>query len=778
MPIEIVCKIKFAEEDEKQKEKEEGDKESLIEEPARPRSRDLAAFASASTLHGLGHICRSGRLGVRQTLWALAFLASLAFFLYQAAKSALLYLEHPHVMALDEEAIREMVFPAITICNINRYRHSALTDADIFHLANMTGLPPKDRDGHKATDLLYPDPDMADIVNRTGHQLDDMLKSCNFSGENCSSRDFTVVYTRYGKCYTFNGDRRNPRVTRQGGMGNGLEIMLDIQQEEYLPIWRETNETSFEAGIRVQIHSQDEPPYIHQLGFGVSPGFQTFVSCQEQRLTYLPQPWGNCRASVQGEQTLPGYDTYSIAACRLQCEKEAVVRSCHCRMVHMPGNESICSPNVYIECADHTLDAAVEDSQERCSCPTPCNLTRYGKEISMVRIPNKGSARYLARKYNKNETYIRENFLVLDIFFEALNYEAIEQKKAYDLAGLLGDIGGQMGLFIGASILTILEILDYIYEVIRDRVSRLLRRSKPPLKKPSGSIATLGLEELKDQVPCRGGLRGQGPGQGHPSPVGTGRCSLEPGGLVASGCRALGWMGRRDGGAGGHPPDAAIPAEPLRDAGPARGGRLQRGHPAQPPPPPPLPAPGRLRGLRLLGQLGTGGGQPPPPAVPSPLSSRRGTAAPGTAAPLAPGRATGATWAPAPPRPPSPSVQPLRLPPACGVSPVSSTRYGGAAPHPAARAAPGPQLHAREQRGPRDAEHARGELGFLQAPPGPSLLTPPGGVSALPRPPRGGPCPDHRSPPRECRRVRGSHLQSHLHGTTLPPLRPLAPPPL
>lgn len=28
-----------------------------------------------------------------------------------------------------------------------------------------------------------------------------------------------------------------------------------------------------------------------------------------------------------------------------------------------------------------------------------------------------------------------------------------------------GDIGGQMGLFIGASILSILEIFDYIYEV-------------------------------------------------------------------------------------------------------------------------------------------------------------------------------------------------------------------------------------------------------------------------------------------------------------------------
>lgn len=85
----------------------------------------------------------------------------------------------------------------------------------------------------------------------------------------------------------------------------------------------------------------------------------------------------------------------------------------------------------------------------------------------------------------------RENVLVLDIFFEALNYERVEQKKAYEVSELLGvcalgmwvgvgragdselmgncvstgDIGGQMGLFIGASLLTILEILDYLCEV-------------------------------------------------------------------------------------------------------------------------------------------------------------------------------------------------------------------------------------------------------------------------------------------------------------------------
>lgn len=37
----------------------------------------------------------------------------------------------------------------------------------------------------------------------------------------------------------------------------------------------------------------------------------------------------------------------------------------------------------------------------------------------------------------------RENILVLDIFFEALNYETIEQKKAYEVAGLLGKLGSR-----------------------------------------------------------------------------------------------------------------------------------------------------------------------------------------------------------------------------------------------------------------------------------------------------------------------------------------------
>lgn len=69
--------------------------------------------------------------------------------------------------------------------------------------------------------------------------------------------------------------------------GRRPPALQKVREEEALPTHTPLipiDETSFEAGIKVQIHSQDEPPFIDQLGFGVAPGFQTFVACQEQRV--------------------------------------------------------------------------------------------------------------------------------------------------------------------------------------------------------------------------------------------------------------------------------------------------------------------------------------------------------------------------------------------------------------------------------------------------------------------------------------------------------------
>ncbi|KAM6294423.1 acid-sensing ion channel 1 isoform 1-T1 [Aegotheles albertisi] len=518
MPLQIFCTISFSSEEgprdaaatgrgedgaDKFLYGQEEDEEE--EEEDTGAATDFVAFASSCTLHGLSHIFVEGSLGARQALWALAFLLSLSVFLYQVADRIVYYLEYHHVTLLSEEDSPEMTFPAVTFCNINRVRVSQLSHEDLLYLAPLVDYEPGMELGFAPAQPSPGDEDeplnLYGFFNRTCHRLEDMLLSCSYRGERCGPGDFAAVFTRYGKCYTFNaGQDGKPRLmTMKGGTGNGLEIMLDIQQDEYLPVWGETDETSFEAGIKVQIHSQDEPPLIDQLGFGVAPGFQTFVSCQEQRLIYLPPPWGECKA-VAGDSEF--FDTYSITACRIDCETRYLVENCNCRMVHMPGDAPYCTPEQYKECADPALDFLVEKDNEYCVCEMPCNVTRYGKELSMVKIPSKASAKYLAKKYNKSEQYIGENILVLDIFFEALNYETIEQKKAYEVAGLLGDIGGQMGLFIGASILTVLELFDYAYEVIKHRLCQRGKCRKSHKRNNSDKGVALSMDDVKRHNPC------------------------------------------------------------------------------------------------------------------------------------------------------------------------------------------------------------------------------------------------------------------------------------
>ncbi|CAO2600891.1 Acid-sensing ion channel 1 [Lemmus lemmus] len=424
----------------------------------------IQAFASSSTLHGLAHIFSYERLSLKRALWALCFLGSLAVLLCVCTERVQYYFCYHHVTKLDEVAASQLTFPAVTLCNLNEFRFSQVSKNDLYHAGELLALLNNrlDESDDPGVPLAPPGPEafsgepfnLHRFYNRSCHRLEDMLLYCSYCGGPCGPHNFSVVFTRYGKCYTFNsGQDGRPRLkTMKGGTGNGLEIMLDIQQDEYLPVWGETDETSFEAGIKVQIHSQDEPPFIDQLGFGVAPGFQTFVSCQEQRVRGLHEATsgvvlrsqdgvlGNWEDGSMGSVYYTSMRTSTPIACRIDCETRYLVENCNCRMVHMPGDAPYCTPEQYKECADPALDFLVEKDQEYCVCEMPCNLTRYGKELSMVKIPSKASAKYLAKKFNKSEQYIGENILVLDIFFEVLNYETIEQKKAYEIAGLLGEL--------------------------------------------------------------------------------------------------------------------------------------------------------------------------------------------------------------------------------------------------------------------------------------------------------------------------------------------------
>nr|XP_039267785.1 acid-sensing ion channel 1C-like isoform X3 [Styela clava] len=489
------------------------------------RPANIHVFASSSTLHGFSHIFARHHSSLRRFAWTVAFLTSLTLLLFQSSNRAIYYLDYPHVTRLDEVAAGNLSFPVVTLCNLNEFRYSRITKNDMYHVGYLLGI--LDSEDQLLEPSFYSDFDKMDpavrdrlieqkrrieqltdfegftakgnfnmweFYNRTGHDIDEFLLRCIYRGEPCNRTHFEPVFTRYGKCYTFNsGVQYSPLTTLKGGIDNGLELLLDTQQNEYMPVWDENDEISVEAGFKVQIHVQGEPPFIHELGFGVSPGFQTLVATQEQRITFLPAPYGECVEEFDRKKHFH-FNDYSISACRITCETNFVLDNCSCRMIHMPGNATFCDPEQYKICADKALDYLMAKDMKICVCKTPCLVTRYNLETSTLRLPSTQAASYLAYKYNVSETYVRDNFVKLNVFFEALNYETIEQKVAYEVAALLGDIGGQMGLFIGASILTILELFDYVYEFIKDKTwGRNLRRARREAEQQASIAATTSL---------------------------------------------------------------------------------------------------------------------------------------------------------------------------------------------------------------------------------------------------------------------------------------------
>ena len=63
----------------------------------------------------------------------------------------------------------------------------------------------------------------------------------------------------------------------------------------------------------------------------------------------------------------------------------------------------------------------------------------------------------------------------MNIFYEELSYEEIEQNIAFEFLSLLSEIGGFLGLLLGASVLTVCELIDYISMIFAHKLKRKVK---------------------------------------------------------------------------------------------------------------------------------------------------------------------------------------------------------------------------------------------------------------------------------------------------------------
>lgn len=112
-------------------------------------------------------------------------------------------------------------------------------------------------------------------------------------------------------------------------------------------------------------------------------------------------------------------------------------------------------------------------------CLPPCDQLIYHKIVSTALWPSDPYMDYILHKVNetdlKNRTFeskesqkrfIQTNFLRLEIYFESFDFLEFVTQPKYDWGNLLGDIGGHLGLWLGFSLLTVMEVMELLTDMV------------------------------------------------------------------------------------------------------------------------------------------------------------------------------------------------------------------------------------------------------------------------------------------------------------------------
>lgn len=127
------------------------------------------------------------------------------------------------------------------------------------------------------------------------------------------------------------------------GFKSGLTVLLDTNSEDF------SIDTSRSDGFKALIHNPNSYPQVDDLGFSISPGFETFsgvipnygrISPAIDRMSKEQRP---CRRTV--DQVLQFHNKYSMSNCLVECLTLHMLSKCSCRPFFYAGEVS-CTRNI------------------------------------------------------------------------------------------------------------------------------------------------------------------------------------------------------------------------------------------------------------------------------------------------------------------------------------------------------------------------------------------------------------------------------------------------
>ena len=137
------------------------------------------------------------------------------------------------------------------------------------------------------------------------------------------------------------------------------------------------------------------------------------------------------------------------------------------------------SDGCYVLAADEFQNFSPEQYNATDDCSQACSTVDFPVELSSLLTPVEWEMR-LIKRFVENTSVplpsswtntwrdqIQRNYLSIDVERETVVVENNTQSATLSLGDLLSNIGGQTGLWIGISVLSIMELIEMLYRLLR-----------------------------------------------------------------------------------------------------------------------------------------------------------------------------------------------------------------------------------------------------------------------------------------------------------------------
>lgn len=401
-------------------------------------------YIEGSTLHGLNRAYSSSN---RSEKWFWILMVITSFFGLAIGFSILVlkYMAYDINLVVTDRVNCGVEFPSVSFCNNDRI---------------STSYIPGDRYEHHLQTAF------------SDHFYEYATKFpsfCQIFGENCNlTKDFST-YGYYDPCVTWN--MKGLMTQKLPGIFNGVQIIFFLNASSV----NNTNHFHLKDTITMILHSSNEFPSNFFDSIQIGAGVQTRIELKKKKYSRLPFPYpSNCTDISQLLDTKEGY-SYTRNSCIETCFVWYILMKCGVVMqpryrALIPDwmiaqyEQNVTAQN-YNNCFRSLKFEFHTNGLETCTCPLACNEVIYNRKIQTIPLDVDSLYFHISKRNISlgDLDNFKKSVFSVNIYYPRLEYENAVERAAYEMSDVFNDFGGLLGLAIGASVISVVEILAICY---------------------------------------------------------------------------------------------------------------------------------------------------------------------------------------------------------------------------------------------------------------------------------------------------------------------------